>query len=295
MAVSRRIGLVNGGLMNALGTMGRVSYWMRDLLHSAHGLIIPEVASPLEPHRKNILPRPYDLRKQSLPRAYTAHDWERTLNYWDHCCAVCERPRGLWHTLAQDHWIPLTSPNCPGTVTWNILPLCHGDDGCNNSKGKKDPAVWLQSKLGKRRANRKLREIAAYITWAEATAARRPGCPQCGGVVRHEHYAYIDRVNPHVHDGYSRCLSCEFVWDDYETHTYAHCPGCDCYMQPTMTARSLIYHCPRCTAFYAPHDLPQMEWCPGCARGILRWTTEDATQAGFWRCTHCLSEWIDAD
>src|SRR5260221_10168955 len=98
----------------------------------------------------------YLTRKRELPNTFTNKDWQRALEYWDHRCAVCERPRGLWHTLAQDHWIPLTNKECPGTTPTNMLPLCHGTDGCNNSKGKRRPETWLYQKLGKRRAERKL-------------------------------------------------------------------------------------------------------------------------------------------
>src|SRR5260221_119478 len=74
----------------------------------------------------------YLLRKRELPNVFTSQDWRNALEYWGHRCAVCERPRGLWHTLSQDHWIPLSSPDCPGTDPTNILPLCCGTDGCNN-------------------------------------------------------------------------------------------------------------------------------------------------------------------
>src|SRR5581483_2176482 len=60
--------------------------------------------------------RAYVARKRSLPDTFTERDWQRALEYWDYKCAVCGRPRGLWHTLAADHWIPLTAPDCPGTV-----------------------------------------------------------------------------------------------------------------------------------------------------------------------------------
>src|SRR5258708_25129362 len=125
----------------------------------------------------------YMLRKRELPNHFTEQDWQIALDYWGHKCAVCERPRGLWHTLSHDHWIPLSSEDCPGTDPTNILPLCCGVDGCNNSKGKQMPDLWLRKKLGKRRAFRKLAEIEPYFDWLQELHGPRLGCPECGGHV----------------------------------------------------------------------------------------------------------------
>lgn len=102
-------------------------------------------------------------RSLGLPDNFSHNDWEYALKYFNGCCAVCGRPQGLWHTLAQDHWIPLSSPDCPGTVATNIVPLCHGVDGCNNSKGNKSPEQWLVEKFGKRKAARILKRIQIYF------------------------------------------------------------------------------------------------------------------------------------
>ncbi|MCC7449817.1 MAG: hypothetical protein IT324_20525 [Anaerolineae bacterium] len=128
-------------------------------------------------------PRPYVIRKRSLPDTFTKADWQRALEYWDYRCAVCNRPRGLWHTLTADHWIPLNSPDCPGTVSTNLIPLCHGQDGCNNSKSGTNPDVWLDKKFGKRKAAEKRAEIEAYFAWTaqfqgESTTLLCPGCEQ---------------------------------------------------------------------------------------------------------------------
>lgn len=105
----------------------------------------------------------YVTRKRGLPCAFTTSDWRESLKYFGNCCAVCNRPRGLWHTLAMDHWIPLTSPDCPGTVPSNIIPLCHGVKGCNNQKNNRSAAEWLTAKFGPRRANKILSRINAYF------------------------------------------------------------------------------------------------------------------------------------
>lgn len=91
----------------------------------------------------------YFARKRGLPDTFTADDWSRGLAYFKDRCAVCGR-KVLYgadlfgsYTLAMDHWIPLTSPDCPGTVPWNIVPLCHGHGGCNNRKRNRNAHEWL--------------------------------------------------------------------------------------------------------------------------------------------------------
>lgn len=101
----------------------------------------------------------------SLPNAYTTQQWQRAINYFGGCCAVCGRPPGLWHRLAQDHWVPLTKGG--GTTVDNIVPLCHGDLGCNNSKWNHDAEKWLTERFGKAKAKQKLKEIEAYFEWAK--------------------------------------------------------------------------------------------------------------------------------
>lgn len=103
--------------------------------------------------------------KRQLPAEFTANDWNNALTYFHDCCAVCERPPGLWHTLAMDHWIPLSSPECPGTIPTNIVPLCHGVDGCNNSKHNSDPHNWLIRKFGKSKSKKIEERIVTYLNW----------------------------------------------------------------------------------------------------------------------------------
>ena len=103
-------------------------------------------------------------RKRSLPDTFTLKDWEFALNYFNHCCAVCgNQLNGLFHTAAADHWIPLSSPDCPGTVPTNIIPLCHGVNGCNNSKAYHHPEDWLVKRYGKRKAKPILKRIHDYF------------------------------------------------------------------------------------------------------------------------------------
>lgn len=102
-------------------------------------------------------------RKASLPATFTHDQWKRCLGYFSGCCAVCGKPAGLFHTLAMDHWIPISSPNCPGTVATNIVPLCHGKDGCNQSKNKRDALEWLTERFGKRKATSIAKKIQKYF------------------------------------------------------------------------------------------------------------------------------------
>lgn len=108
-------------------------------------------------------------RRRSLPDMFTTDHWTAALDYFNGCCAVCGRPPGFWHTLAADHWIPLTSPNCPGTVPTNIVPLCHGEGGCNNSKSDSDPVEWLTEKFGPRKAKQILKRIQEYFDTVRKT------------------------------------------------------------------------------------------------------------------------------
>ncbi len=110
-------------------------------------------------------------RQRGLPAEYTAADWLRALDYFNGCCAVCGRQLSdLFgtHTAAQDHWIPLSAPDCPGTIPTNMVPLCHGIDGCNNSKHARRPDEWLIERYGKRKAAAILRRIAEFFEWVES-------------------------------------------------------------------------------------------------------------------------------
>lgn len=102
-------------------------------------------------------------RKLSLPDTFTMQDWFFALDYFDSRCAVCGRTQGLWHKLACDHWIPLAASTCPGTVSTNMIPLCHGEGGCNNLKNARMPEEWLIERYGKRKAKAILERIEEYF------------------------------------------------------------------------------------------------------------------------------------
>lgn len=116
------------------------------------------------------LRRVYDHRRRalerSLPTGFADADWQRALVYFNGCCAVCERPlNDLFgtHKASMDHWIALSKGG--GTTADNIVPLCHGVDGCNNSKHNNTPIEWLTRKFGKRHATQILKRIEAYFDW----------------------------------------------------------------------------------------------------------------------------------
>jgi len=105
-------------------------------------------------------------RKRGLPDTFTTDDWNHALTYFNGCCAVCERQLDdLFgtHKAHADHWIPLSNPDCPGTVPTNIVPLCGGTDGCNQSKGPQLPEAWLIRKFGKRKAADILEKVHDYF------------------------------------------------------------------------------------------------------------------------------------
>jgi hypothetical protein len=103
-------------------------------------------------------------RKRALPNIFTSIDRQRALGYFEALCAVCQRPTdGSSRALHIDHWIPLSSPDCPGTIPGNMVPLCGGADGCNNSKGSKNPRQWLIDKFGQAKAAEIMVRVEAYF------------------------------------------------------------------------------------------------------------------------------------
>jgi hypothetical protein len=106
----------------------------------------------------------WNARKLSRPNDFTSEDWKFALDQFNHQCAICGRPTGLLHRIALDHWIPLASKDCPGHIPTNVVPLCHGVGGCNNSKINKDPEEWLIKKFGKRKAKAILARIHEFFS-----------------------------------------------------------------------------------------------------------------------------------
>ena len=104
-------------------------------------------------------------RKKSLPNTFTAEQWRAALEYFDNKCAVCRCSEGNGRIIACDHWIPVqySGDDNPGTVAWNIVPLCHGVGGCNNRKRHKLPYDWLCSEYEQSEVERIMNRIDAYF------------------------------------------------------------------------------------------------------------------------------------
>ena len=100
-------------------------------------------------------------RKHGLPSTLTAADVTFAFDVFSQCCAACGRQlNGLFHRDRLDHWIPLASPDCPGTVPHNMVPLC---SDCNLSKHARDPVEWLTERFGKRKGREILKRIEAFL------------------------------------------------------------------------------------------------------------------------------------
>jgi hypothetical protein len=106
-------------------------------------------------------------RKRALPDTFTLEQRQFMLQYWQYACAICGNEEGFFWQLSDDHWIPISSPDCPGTVAHNIMPLCHTKKGvqgsCNNSKHDKDPVVWLHERFSPRQVKTILGRVNAYF------------------------------------------------------------------------------------------------------------------------------------
>lgn len=102
-------------------------------------------------------------RKYDLPDTFTRTERAFMLQYWHHACAVCGNQEGFFWRLADDHWDPIASPTCPGTVAENMIPLCDGQGGCNNSKHKREPQAWLLSRYTPSQTKRILKAIDTYF------------------------------------------------------------------------------------------------------------------------------------
>lgn len=94
--------------------------------------------------------------------AYTDEMWQAALDYFGHKCAYCGASEGLLRgfTFVREHYIPVSSPDCPGATPDNIVVACHS---CNSHKNSRDAADWLVSRFGERKARRILSRIDAYF------------------------------------------------------------------------------------------------------------------------------------
>jgi hypothetical protein len=82
-------------------------------------------------------------RKRQLPDTFTKEQWILCLSYFHNQCVICGRMFDDKCKPYMDHWIPLKNLECPGTVAWNIVCMCGGKGGCNESKHSHDAKKWL--------------------------------------------------------------------------------------------------------------------------------------------------------
>lgn len=95
-------------------------------------------------------------KKHSLPSTLSTKDWICCKSYFKNCCVYC----GIKTKLTADHYVPLASPACLGTVANNILPACIS---CNSSKHRKNPVYWILDKFGHTKAMEILENIQSYF------------------------------------------------------------------------------------------------------------------------------------
>lgn len=113
--------------------------------------------------RRRELSRRRYARQLEVPYTMTASEWSYAQEHFNGCCAYCGHSARLFDrssTLHQEHFIPITAKNTPGTVPTNIVPACQT---CNTSKNDSDPYEWIDRRFGKRKANVILKRIHAYF------------------------------------------------------------------------------------------------------------------------------------
>jgi hypothetical protein len=110
--------------------------------------------------------------KKGADFGFTRDDERRALEYFNGTCAVCGRQlRDLFgtHSPAFDHWVPLSKGG--HTVPTNMVPLCHGVNGCNNRKKDKDAHEWLTASFSSARVEQIEQRIEAYFLWVKSESA----------------------------------------------------------------------------------------------------------------------------
>lgn len=115
------------------------------------------------PEKANAHGRKRKTVKRGLPSTFTHEEQAFCRQYFHYACAICGKQEGFQWIISLDHWIPLKSSDCPGTIATNMIPLCHGTGGCNNKKSCKAPFQWLTEQCGPRKAAQIRRKIDAYF------------------------------------------------------------------------------------------------------------------------------------
>jgi hypothetical protein len=117
-------------------------------------------------------------KKAELPLLWNSIYAEYALDWWKRECAYCgaSLSDGLWHRLNWDHFIAGTDHTYPGTVPWNLLPVCGSSPNkgtgrdlplCNCSKINRKPEEWLL---------RMILDKRQYLTGRALTPSEQRAC-----------------------------------------------------------------------------------------------------------------------
>lgn len=97
-------------------------------------------------------------RENNLVSDFTPQEWVLCLDWWNHTCAYCGCQRSFWHTLEQDHVVPVNKGG--GYTAANIVPCCRS---CNSSKNNTDLETWLHGRYSKRKATQITERVYEYL------------------------------------------------------------------------------------------------------------------------------------
>ena len=116
----------------------------------------------ISPETLRMYTRKRRAQRKRLPDTFTIEEWRYARKWFNGKCAYCDiaeelPPRPQFHA---DHVIPISDPNCPGTVKENMVPACAS---CNTSKSGAPVNEWLAKKFGKRKAKAILSRILHYF------------------------------------------------------------------------------------------------------------------------------------
>ena len=138
--------------------------WYGPLLETTKQLPPPVKATPNYRNRLYVYDRESELKR--LPDTFTLAQEQYCLKYWRHKCCLC----GSDDHLQMDHWLPVTGRNCPGTVVWNMLPMCRA---CNIAKSNRPPRTWIAGRYGAVKLKQVTRylDIVSKLDWSTRKAA----------------------------------------------------------------------------------------------------------------------------
>src|ERR1044071_6427711 len=112
---------------------------------SPKGINQKRISSSIHNHKRR-------QRFTNLPFDWSIRYWNECLNAFGNRCAYCEK-EGPFH---QDHYVPLSHPECTGTVRGNIVPACVN---CNLSKGSLHPHIWIDNIETRHKVEKILKEL----------------------------------------------------------------------------------------------------------------------------------------